>query len=87
MRLDELAGKLGAVLEGDGSVDVTGLAALKDAGPADVSFLANPRYAADMASTQAGAVLVNSDWTGACPGALLRVPNPDQAFAAAGVVL
>lgn len=87
MRLAELAERLQAVIEGDGAVEVTGLAALSEAGEGDLSFLANPRYASEVATTDASAVLVNADWRGASAAAILRVANADRAFAAAAELL
>ena len=78
----ELAQRVGAVLEGDGSLAVTGVAGLREAGPGDITFLANMRYAPDVAETRAAAVVVPMDWTRPCGApVLLRVKNPDKAFA------
>jgi UDP-3-O-[3-hydroxymyristoyl] glucosamine N-acyltransferase len=64
MKLAELAQKIGAELKlaagEDTGREVRGCAALDDAGPHDVSFLANPRYAAKIATTQAAAVIVGT---------------------------
>ena len=45
MNLAELAEKIGGVLEGDGETEITGVAGIQDAGPGDVSFVDNPKYA------------------------------------------
>ena len=62
MKLAELAEKIGAELRlahGDtGDRIVRGCAGLDEAGPEEVSFLANPRYAAKVATTRAAAVVV-----------------------------
>ena len=81
MTLAEIAERVGGVVEGDGGVEITGVAALGDAGPGDISFLSNPRYASLMPGTGAAAVVVGEDWTGECPCAVVRVANPDKAFA------
>ncbi|MCX6998003.1 MAG: UDP-3-O-(3-hydroxymyristoyl)glucosamine N-acyltransferase, partial [Kiritimatiellaeota bacterium] len=82
----EIADRLGAVCDGDGAVVITGLASLRDAGPGEITFVANPRYAAAAATTRAGAVLVARDWDKPCAApALLRVADPNQAFAAIAV--
>ena len=39
---------------------VRGLAALSEAGPGDLSFLGNPRYKAEVATTKASVVLLPS---------------------------
>lgn len=81
MKLADIAKHVHGVLDGDGHIDIKGVASLTEATADEISFLANPRYAAEMATTQASAVLVDSDWTGECPSALVRVDNADRAFA------
>lgn len=56
--LQELADHLGGVVRGDGTIKISGLAPLEGAGPDKVSFLANPKYAAKVAETRAGGVLM-----------------------------
>jgi UDP-3-O-[3-hydroxymyristoyl] glucosamine N-acyltransferase len=51
--LDELARRLGCRLEGDGAIDVSRVAAIDEAGPGDLTFLTNPKYASSLASTRA----------------------------------
>ncbi len=87
MRIDDLAARIGGTVEGNGSLAVTGLAALDEARAGDVSFLANPKYAGLMASTEATAVIVAADWSGPCPAVLIRAAKPDGAFAQAGALL
>lgn len=81
MKLSEIAGKVDGVVEGDGSVEITAAAALGDAVPGEISFLSNAKYASQVAVTRASAVVVSRDWQGECPCALVRVVNPDAAFA------
>jgi UDP-3-O-[3-hydroxymyristoyl] glucosamine N-acyltransferase len=81
MKLSEIADRLGAKLEGDGELEITAVAGLKEAMPGDISFLANPKYAAQVAETAAAAVIVPGDWDRPVSCALLRVDNSDQAFA------
>ncbi len=74
----------GAGHEGAPDVRVTGLASLDEAGPGDLSFLANPRYKAALQTTRASVVLVPRD-IAATPGegqAYLRVDDPSMALAA-----
>lgn len=88
LTLQELADRLGCRLEspdshpGAGDVDVTGVAGLDEAGPGDVTFLANPAYAPRVASTRAAAIIAN-DALPSAPCAILRSPNPYLAFARA----
>jgi UDP-3-O-[3-hydroxymyristoyl] glucosamine N-acyltransferase len=58
MRLAELAAKLGCELHGDGSIEITGLAGLEQAGPGQLTFLANPKYAHKVKGTRASAILI-----------------------------
>lgn len=83
MKLSEIAERLGGTLEGDGRLEIAAVAGLKEAGPGDLSFLANPKYAAQVATTKAAAVIVPSDWDRPAKCALVRVQNSDQAFALA----
>lgn len=58
MRLGDVAAAVGGVVEGDAERDIVGVAGLEEAGPAQLSFLANRRYATLFRATRAGAVLV-----------------------------
>ncbi|MBN1268761.1 MAG: UDP-3-O-(3-hydroxymyristoyl)glucosamine N-acyltransferase [Kiritimatiellae bacterium] len=77
----EIARRLGALCEGDGSCVIRRMAGIRDAGPGDISFVANTRYAADAANTRASAVVVGMDWTRPCAAVLIRAENPEKAFA------
>lgn len=82
MKLAELAEQLGAELHGDGDVDVTGVRGIEEAGPSEVTFVANPKYAGLARTTRAAAVLVAPDFP-AIPAATLRLANPYLAFSQA----
>jgi UDP-3-O-[3-hydroxymyristoyl] glucosamine N-acyltransferase len=82
LTLRELADRLGCRLEGDGAVEVGRVATLESAGPGDLSFLSNPKYAWQVASTRASAVILGED-AGAAPCATLRARDPYLAFASA----
>lgn len=74
--------RLDGRVEGDGGVEVQGLAGLAEAQSGQASFLANPRYESLMARTRASVVLVGAGWSGVCAApALIRVADPDRAFA------
>ena len=60
MKLTELAARLGCRLEGDGDIEITRVAGIETAGPSDVTFFANTKYAAELRATQAGAVILGS---------------------------
>ncbi|HTH54154.1 MAG TPA: UDP-3-O-(3-hydroxymyristoyl)glucosamine N-acyltransferase [Edaphobacter sp.] len=80
MKLAELALRLGATLTGDPSVSITGVASIETAGPGDLTFVANPKYASLARTTHAAAVLVEPDFT-EISTATLRISNPYLAFA------
>ncbi len=88
MTLKELAERLGAELqpgadrEDPGARAVTGVAGLEHAGPGEVSFVANLRYAAAARITRAAAVLVEPEFP-SLSMPTLRIPNPYLAFARA----
>lgn len=86
MRLADLAERLDCRLEGDGALEVTGVAALDDAGPGDVTFLANSKYAARVAHTGATA-LIADDSAISAPCAILRTRQPYLAWAEAVSIL
>ena len=82
MKLSEIAATLGAQLEGDGAVGITGVAGIEEAGPGQLTFVANPKYAADAKTTKASAVIVAEDFP-ALATATLRSKNPYLDFARA----
>jgi UDP-3-O-[3-hydroxymyristoyl] glucosamine N-acyltransferase len=73
---------VGAVrLEGNPDTEVSGAAGLREAGPAQLTFLANPRYAKELAATHAAAAIVPPDAARPAGGAaLLRTERPYLAF-------
>ena len=79
--LAELAARLGATLVGDGERRVNGLATLSDAGPEDLSFLANKAYLKYLPDTRAAAVLIHPAHVAECPAARLELDNPYLAYA------
>jgi UDP-3-O-[3-hydroxymyristoyl] glucosamine N-acyltransferase len=58
MKLHELAAALGCELTGDPDVEITGVAGLEQAGPGDLTFLANKKYAPKVKDSKAGAILI-----------------------------
>ena len=87
MKLSELIALVGGRTDGPcPDAEIAGVSSLHDALPGDVTFLANPKYAKQLASTKATAVLVREDCDLPAPdagGALVRVDSPDRAFAQA----
>lgn len=81
LTLGELAVRHGLRLRGDPDHRVSRVATLSDAGPEAVAFLANPKYRRQLASTRAGAVVLDPTLAGECPGAVLLSRNPYAAYA------
>ena len=85
MKLTEVAERLGVTIDNCSSpdrVEVTAVTGIEEAGPRDVTFVSNPRYAAAAKTTKAAAVIVSEEFTaGSVP--LLRSKNPYLTFAKA----
>jgi UDP-3-O-[3-hydroxymyristoyl] glucosamine N-acyltransferase len=83
MRLDELAKALGAtIVKGAGDTEIKGLASLKDASPTDVSYFSDKRYAPDLETTRAAAIVLKTAEGLALPAgaAVLTLADPEIAF-------
>ena len=76
----ELAQRFGLALRGPDR-DVAGVGTLADAAPHQLGFLANPRYRAQLAETQAGVVVLREDDANAFAGSALVARDPYAAFA------
>ncbi len=74
MILADVAERLGCALRGDGSVVVSRVAGLDEAGPGDLSFVANPRYLPHLAKTRASAVIVSPEVETRLPSLLTGEP-------------
>ncbi|WP_136255559.1 UDP-3-O-(3-hydroxymyristoyl)glucosamine N-acyltransferase [Onishia niordana] len=79
--LDELAERLNARVIGDGRRTVSGLATLSDAGPQELTFLANRAYLKYLPKTRAAAVLLHPDHAEESPTACLVLENPYLGYA------
>lgn len=82
MKLGELASRLGAELRGDADVEITGVKGIEEAGPTEITFVANPRYGGLARETKAAAVLVEPEFP-EIPASTLRIKNPYHAFSRA----
>jgi UDP-3-O-[3-hydroxymyristoyl] glucosamine N-acyltransferase len=79
--LGQLAEFLGATLRGPEDKQITGLATLQEAGPGQVSFLANPQYRKFLATTHAAAVLLKPADAEGYAGDALLIGDPYLAYA------
>jgi UDP-3-O-[3-hydroxymyristoyl] glucosamine N-acyltransferase len=82
MKLGELATKLGAELRGNPDLEITGVTGIEEAGPTEITFVANVRYTALARSTRAAAVIVEPEFQ-EISAATLRIQNPYLAFSRA----
>ena len=99
MKLGEIAARVGCRIDagsgttrpttsgptsGDDDCDISRVAGIEQAGPGDLTFVANPKYQAQLATTRASAVIVATTAdVGATEAVVLRCDNPYLAFARA----
>jgi len=81
MTLGQLAEALGATLKGPEALQIIGLATLQEAGPGQLSFLANPQYRKYLDNCQAAAVLLKAADAEGFAGNALIVADPYLAYA------
>lgn len=82
MKLAELAERLRCELRGNSEVEISGINGIDDAGPGELTFVANVKYLAKLPTTKAAAVILAPDAPEiALPS--LRTANPYFAFAQA----
>ena len=81
MTVEELAREIGAEVAGDGKATITSAATLEDAQAGQISFLANPKYAKQIDSTKATAVILAPKIAATAKNVtLLRAADPYFAF-------
>ena len=85
MTVRDIAAVLGAAVEGDAATGIGRVAKIDEAGPGDISFLANPKYQKYLDTTLASAVIIGR--TVEAPGrtgpprpVFLRVDDPYASF-------
>jgi len=81
--LSQIASHIGAELQGDGNHQITGLNTLQEAGPAELSFLANQSYRHFLAETSAGTVIIKESELARYAGNALVMDNPYLGYALA----
>lgn len=83
MKLRDLAERLRCRLEGDGDVEILRVSGIEQAAAGDLTFVANSKYQALLADTQASAVVLASSATldGPVPFAVIRSDHPYLTFA------
>jgi UDP-3-O-[3-hydroxymyristoyl] glucosamine N-acyltransferase len=83
--LRELAARLGCAVRGDGAIEVTRVAGIEEAGPGDLTFVAQAKYVSRLSHTRAAAVIVPPAIETTLPS--LLSDNPYVSFAHAVAVL
>jgi UDP-3-O-[3-hydroxymyristoyl] glucosamine N-acyltransferase len=82
MKLGDIAKKLGCALEGPEDLEIKAVAGIDEAGPADLTFLSNPKYRRKLPLTRAAAIILSPQDPD--PGRpALRTENPYLDFARA----
>ncbi|MBN8922316.1 MAG: UDP-3-O-(3-hydroxymyristoyl)glucosamine N-acyltransferase [Rhodanobacter sp. 68-29] len=79
--LADLAERFGLRLHGDGGRSIDGVATLANAGARQLAFLSNGKYAAQLAATGAGAVILREEHLADCPVDALVAADPYVAYA------
>lgn len=83
IKLKQICLELGGELSGDGEIEINGVSGIKEARPTQITFVANPKYLAAIATTKAAAVIIGPDDASnvASNGKpSIRVENPYWAF-------
>ena len=83
MKLSAIVAALEVRLEnGSPDTEIHGLNGIEQAGPGELTFVSNPKYAAAARTTRASAVIVGDNFP-AIPAAMLRAKDPYLSFARA----
>ena len=85
--LGELAVRFGCELRGDPDVRVDRVATLANADSHSLAFLANPHYRQQVATTGAGAVVLDAVSAASCSTAALVCENPHATYARIAAIL
>lgn len=82
-RLIELAEQIGATLRGNADLAISSIAALDKANASQITFISNPKYRPQLATSEAGAIIVSEADVEFCTASqnLIITPNPYVAYA------
>lgn len=81
LTLSEIVARLGGDLSGDGSQPIHTVSSLEGAGPGAATFLSNPKYRRQLATTAASVVILVPEAAADCPVASIATPQPYLYFA------
>ena len=85
--LRDLADKVGAELLGEADCQIDSIATLSNAGPGSISFLSNPHFRKQLATTKASAVIISQSDKDDLHTNGLIVPDPHVAYAKIATLL
>ena len=72
LTLAQIAESIGGKVEGDSDIRITGVAAIENAKPGQISFIGHERYLKQLASCRASALIVSDDFTEEADQILIR---------------
>jgi len=78
--LGEIAAYIGGEVSGDASITIKGLNGITEAGPGEITFIANPRYRRYLSSTKASAIIAPYDIERPPQQNMIYVKDPYVAF-------
>jgi UDP-3-O-[3-hydroxymyristoyl] glucosamine N-acyltransferase len=79
--LSDLSARFGLALRGDGGRLIRAVGTLKESGPDQITFLANPAYRKQLSATRAGAVILKEADAPDCPTNCLLAADPYVSYA------
>ena len=79
IKLKDICEHLGGELSGDGQIEITGVSGINEAEPNQITFVANSKYLAAIATTQASAIIIGPGVSGKGK-ATISVENPYWGF-------
>jgi UDP-3-O-[3-hydroxymyristoyl] glucosamine N-acyltransferase len=80
MKLTEIAEFLSGELRGNGSVNITGIARIEDAGEGDITYISHPKYEKWLTKTDASCIIVSRNTDLSTTKTLLFVDEPTLAI-------
>ncbi len=79
--IKDLADAIGGTVDGDASIEISGINTPAEANAGQITFLSDSRYKKELSNTAASAVILRQEDRDACPVTALLVANPYAAYA------
>lgn len=82
LKVGEIAALIGATVEGDAELEISGLAKIEEGKPGTLTFFANPKYESHVYDTAASAIIVPENFApkNGVSATMLRASDPYTAF-------